>query len=225
MNCKESIKIAKIYQKFIFFVLFLGVNHFVFAQKSENFLPFTAPKTSVKIKNFEVMEAFQIGKKKIVSGHYIYDAENEKFTPPDNESDYGRRILVLDEKNQVEFRSKGAMDTMGLQLFFYKNNKGKIIILRTLAFEYQIGGDAFLFENDKVKEIGYMDISPTEEEVAFEKIIKITEKNQQIIFSFTAPKLILNPGGKNEKIVKNNNIHYIFENGKLTLYPKNILQK
>lgn len=99
--------------------------------------------------------------------------------------------------------------------FFYKNKSGKILIFCTLSFEYAAGAEVFLLENQKMKNIGTLDIDLPDESASLEKIVQITEKDQQIIFRFNAPKLTLDPGGENERIIQNDNIHYIFETGKL----------
>lgn len=172
--------------------------------------------TDVKIEGFEISAAYKLGDKKIVTGYY--DAVGGKLSHHDSDTNYGPRLLLLNDNNKINYTSKGAMDAFLFKPHFYKNNSnGKIIIVCQLAFEYYFGGDAFLFDNGVVKPIGNLDIASLSEEESLIDILKINEIEKQLLFSFKPDSLLLEPGSK-DLHVKNENLRYVFENGSLKFY-------
>ncbi|MEX0315647.1 MAG: hypothetical protein AB3N18_15835, partial [Allomuricauda sp.] len=100
---------------------------------------------------------------------------------------------------------------------FYKSNvSGKTIIICQLAYEYFFGGEAFIFENGKIKNIGRLDIEPTSEENYLTEIIRIKEIANEIIFSFDSDSLLLEPGS-GDILIENNGVTYNYIDGQLSL--------
>ena len=192
-----------------------------FAEKSyeENYFEFKPDTISnVKIDGFDIRTSYKINGKKIVIGTYL--PSNGNFSPHDSEADNGLRLLFLNEKNELLFKSVGQMDAFMFEPHFYKNKTDqKIIIVCQLAFEYFYGGEAFVFENGNIKHIGTLDVASTSEEINLIDMLQIHEIDKQLIFSFKADSLLLEPGSKDLPI-KNDNTSYIFQNGSLKFYKK-----
>lgn len=172
--------------------------------------------SGVKIEGFEISAAFKLGDKKIITGYY--DAVGGKLSHHDSDTNYGQRLLVQNDKNEIIYTSKGAMDAFLFQPHFYKNNQNKkIIIVFQLAFEYFYGGDVFLIDAAAIKDIGTLDVASMKEEESLIDILKIKEFGKQIDFSFTSDSLLLEPGSK-DLPVKNDSVRYVFKDGSLKFY-------
>jgi len=166
--------------------------------------------SDVTVKGFKIDASYKIGNSKVVVGYY--ESIDGKMTYPDTEKDWGDRLLLLNDKNQIIFKSKGVGDTYLYEPHFYKNkSNNKIIIVCQRAYEYFFGGDAFLLENDKIKYIGDIDVEGKYEEDILVDILKIKETKDKITFSFDSDSILLEPGSK-DIYVKNNNIRYEYKN-------------
>ncbi|MDN5423618.1 MAG: hypothetical protein L0G07_09455, partial [Chryseobacterium sp.] len=139
--------------------------------------------SNLKIKGFDVEQAFFVEGNRIVAGYY--QPIDGKMTLPDTEEDFGKRILMLNNKNEVIYQSKGCGEAYLYEPYFYKNSQnGNIIIVCQQAFEYFFGGDAFLLEKGKIKYLGNLDIEPKNEEKKLTDVLKIKESNDGITFTF-----------------------------------------
>lgn len=166
--------------------------------------------SGVAVKGFKIDSSYKIGNSKIVVG--IYESIDGEMTYPDTEKDWGDRLLVLNDKNQITYKSKGVGETYLYEPYFYKNkSNNKIIIVCQRAYEYFFGGDAFLLENDKIKYIGDIDVEGKFDEDKLVDILKIKETKDKITFTFDSDSIILEPGSK-DIYVKNNNIRYEYNN-------------
>ncbi|SHH60136.1 PA3715 family protein [Winogradskyella jejuensis] len=188
-----------------------GVNYFRF-QPQKIIQP--------NIPNFHVDNSYQLGASKIVTGHY--KPVDGQIVAPDTESDWGDRLLVIDANNEIIFKSVGVGDAYGFEPHFYKNNTNdKTIIICQLSFEYPFGGEAFLFDNGTTRYMGTLNIEGYDIEQSGEKylteIVKINERDTIIAFTFKADSLVLNPGGKDQIIIKNDNVKYVYKASKLSL--------
>ncbi|MEZ4778743.1 MAG: hypothetical protein R2786_05100 [Flavobacteriaceae bacterium] len=171
---------------------------------------------NVQIPNFFVEHAFLLNNTKVVSGYYEPIAG--QLPPQDTEKDWGDRLLLLGQNNTLWYQSSGVGDVYLYEPHFYKTtNNNKVIIICQLAFEYPFGGEVFFLENDSIKYIGRLDIEGTEEDNFLTDIVEITEKGSRMEFTFKSNKLTLEPGSKNETIIENKNIKYVFENNRLFL--------
>ncbi|MFV0305036.1 MAG: hypothetical protein ACK5IC_06115 [Moheibacter sp.] len=173
---------------------------------------------NIKIDSFDLRKAYKIDKLKIIIGSFT----NEKidFSKEEKLDDYGGvRLLTLNQKNEMTYKSKGGGDIYLFEPHFYKNDhNNKVLIICQLAFEYFCGGKAFLIENNKIKRIGTLDIESNDMEISLTDIIEIKEEEKnKIIFDFKSDSLLIEPGGGNEKLIKNSGIKYIYEKNKLTL--------
>ncbi|KMQ59057.1 hypothetical protein ACM40_19110 [Chryseobacterium sp. BLS98] len=172
--------------------------------------------TGLKIKGFDVEKAFSVGENKIVTGSYPFI--DGKATLPDTEKDWGNRLLMLNNKNEIIYTSKGSGETYLYEPYFYKNNQnGHIIIVCQQAFEYFFGGEAFLLEKGKIKYLGNLDIEPNDERKKLTDILRIQESNKEINFTFDADSLVLKPGNE-DIVIRNNNAKYIYDQHSLTFH-------
>ncbi|KMQ64915.1 hypothetical protein ACM46_11960 [Chryseobacterium angstadtii] len=177
------------------------------------------PKTisNLKISGFDVSKAFSIGENTIAVGSY--SALDGKITLPDTEENFGKRLLLLNNKNQIIYTSQGSGEAYLYEPHFYKNNQnGNIIIVCQQAFEYFFGGDAYLLQSGTIKHIGNLDIEPNNEEKSLTDILKIKESKDEIIFTFNADSLVLKPGNEDIIIKNNNNTQYIYNHQSLKLH-------
>ncbi len=167
--------------------------------------------TNFKLVGFDVSDAYQIDSNKIVVGY-------DQKVNPDSEKDWGDKLLLLNNKNEILFTSKGVGDVYLFEPHFYKNKiNGKIIIVCQLAYEYFFGGEVFLYENGKIEYVGNIDIDGNDEETSLIDILKVNEKNNRLVFSFKSDSITYKPA--NEAIIlKNNNIRYEYSDKKMKLF-------
>ncbi|MBB6370270.1 hypothetical protein [Chryseobacterium shigense] len=171
---------------------------------------------NLKIEGFDVEEAFSVEGNSIVAGHY--QSVDGKITLPDTEENWGKRLLMLNSKNQIIYQSKGSGEAYIYQPYFYKNNlNGNIIIVCQQAFEYFFGGDAFVLEKGKIKYLGNLDIEPKNDEKKLTDILKIKESDNKITFTFETDSLVLKPGSE-DIVIRNNNVKYVYDHQSLKLY-------
>ncbi|MNJ85854.1 hypothetical protein D3C87_33340 [compost metagenome] len=168
--------------------------------------------SGIALKGFDTEASYQINSLYFLIGNYEYP--DGKIVYPNTEADWGDRLLVLDNKRQIRYQSKGSGDLYLFEPHFYKNRQNdKIFILCQGAFEYYCGADVFLFENKQIKHLGVIDLSGKDMETSLIDIVQINENNNKTVFSFNSDSLIFSPGGEQESLIKNNNLCYIY-NGK-----------
>ncbi|KFF24354.1 hypothetical protein [Chryseobacterium vrystaatense] len=171
---------------------------------------------NLNIKGFDVGHAFSLEGYKIASGNY--KPVDGNITLPDTEEDWGNRLLLLNDNNQVTYQSKGFGEAYLYEPYFYKNSQNdNIIIVCQQAFEYFFGGEAFLFEKGKMKYLGNLDIEPNNMEIKLTDILKIKESKDGITFTFDSDSLVLQPGSK-DRVIKNNNVKYVYDHQSLKLH-------
>ncbi len=147
-------------------------------------------------KKFDIFEAFKIDKLIIFVGN--------------------KHLVCLNENQKIVFESKSMEDIFQYRPNFYiSKDKKQVIILGAMAFEYNVGMEIFSIENNKIKQLGTLDLETNNEAVSIAEVTKITKKNKQIEFSFDADSLVLSPGGEDKVIA--NKIKYIYKNNKLSL--------
>lgn len=172
------------------------------------FRPDTLPK--VNISGFYTVDSYQLGSLAVLTGYYEYP--DGKIVYPNTEKDFGLRLLAVDKQQHIRFQSRGSGDVYSFDPHFYRNpQSAKIYIICQEAFEYYCGADIFLFEMDQIKHLGIMDLSGKDEETNLVDILHISELGNKTIFSFEADSLTFNPGGEKESVIKNTNIHYIYD--------------
>lgn len=179
--------------------------------KTNNYIEFT-PDTipNLKLSNFAIEYAYQLDAKKIVA---VYDNDAN----PDTEKDWGNKLLLLNDKNEILFKSYGVGDVYLFEPHFYKNiETNKIIIICQLGFEYYFGGEAFVYENGKITFIGRLDIEGDDHEKSLTDIVEIHEKDNEIVFTFKSDSLVLDPGSNNI-VIKNKGVKYVYKNEQLIL--------
>ena len=70
--------------------------------------------TNFKLLGFDVSDAYPIDSNKIVVGY-------DQKVNPDSEKDWGDKLLLLNNKNEILFTSKGVGDVYLFEPHFYKN--------------------------------------------------------------------------------------------------------
>lgn len=169
----------------------------------------------LKIKGFTSDYSFKIGQNYLVVGYYR--PVNGQIVLPDTEDNWGDRLLFLNGKKSLIYKSNGVGDVYHYEPHFYKSTDGgKVIVICHLGYEYFFGGDVYLIENETIRFIGAMDIENDGEEKTLIDILKIKSIDSTIVFSFDTDSLVLQPG--NESIsVKNSNIRYEYSDDTLKL--------
>ena len=166
--------------------------------------------TNFKLVGFDLTDTYQIGLNKIVAGY-------DQTVNPDYEKDWGDKLLLLNNKDEVLFKSKGVGDVYLFEPHFYKNGtNSKIVIVCQLAYEYFFGGEVFLYENEKIEYVGNIDVDGKHEETRLIDILKVNEDNDGLVFTFNSDSITYKPA--NEAIIlKNNNIRYEYKDKKMKL--------
>ena len=135
--------------------------------------------------------------------------------PINTQDNYGDRFLLIKEDGHgfsVLSTTRGMMDSYFLRpTFFIANNR--TIILGDTGAEYSWGVVAFEIVNDKLKDLGIIDVAkPTEEDTdnpVPDAQIKLSGGNLIVEFH---TDLIFDPGGYNDRLVKRvNNQPIIFQ--------------
>ncbi|SFM99189.1 hypothetical protein SAMN05421594_0176 [Chryseobacterium oleae] len=172
--------------------------------------------SDLKIKGFDIEQAFSVEGNKIVAGNFQFT--DGKITLPDTEEDFGKRLLLLNHKNEIIYQSPGSGEAYLYEPYFYKNSQnGNIIIVCQLAYEYFFGGDVYLLEKGKIRYLGNLDIEPNNEERKLTDILLIKESGNGITFSFDSDSLVLKPGSE-DITIKNNDVKYVYDYKSLKLY-------
>lgn len=172
--------------------------------------------SDLKIKGFDIEQAFSVEGNRIVAGNFQFT--DGKITLPDTEEDFGKRLLLLNHKNEIIYQSQGSGEAYLYEPYFYKNSQnGNIIIVCQQAYEYFFGGDAYLLEKGKIKYLGNLDIEPNNEEKKLTDILRIKESGNGITFSFDSDSLVLKPGSE-DITIKNNDVKYVYDYRSLKLY-------
>lgn len=182
------------------------------------FQPYTVP---IPVLNgIDLEYAYQIGSNKIVTGYYG-STDNGELSKQDSESDWGHRLFLLSDREEVLYKSVGVGDVYLFEPHFYKNGKNnKVVIICQLAFEYFFGGEVFLLENGKVQYIGNLNVesfNKANEDECLTDIVLVNEGNNQLSFKFNSDSLIINPGSIDEEINFNDDLQYVFENQEFRL--------
>ena len=165
--------------------------------------------TNLNIPDFEILASYQLKNVKIAEGYY--KPVDGIMVAPDTERDQGRRLLILNNKNEIISKSKGVGEVYLNQPYFYKNDANEnILIVCQLAYEYYFGAEAYLLQNDRLKYLGNIDIESKSMEIPLIDILRIKENKKIITFSFDSDSILLKPGDKDE-LVKNNNLRYEYD--------------
>ena len=177
---------------------------------------------------FDVFESYQMNDLKLLFGHYKASDKGE-FSPYDSETDYGHRLLCFNSKNQLVFRSSGAMDTYCFVPHFYRSeDKAQTVILCQEGTEYYWGSDAFLIEKNNIYHIGFLDVevyantnNDEYDSPPISSVTNIKRIGNMLEFTFDADSLVFNPGGLEESLVTD--VKYIYKTGILRMEKKAVI--
>ncbi|AMM50460.1 hypothetical protein TH61_03655 [Rufibacter sp. DG15C] len=172
--------------------------------------------TNASYKDFSVNEAYRYKNYKLLFG--AFDSQIGELSPNESESDIGVRLLVLDQADQLVFRSKGQGDSYILRPKFYAlNAQSPLLVFAEIGTEYSWGNIVFSLNENGIKEIGEIDVAGIDlalddyDDVS--NVIKIEKTGSNLKFSFDADSVVLNPGGNNEQVVEAKGYFYLY-NGK-----------
>lgn len=171
---------------------------------------------NVSYKDFDVHNSYRYKHIKLLFG--AFKSQLDELSEHDTEPDSGLRLLVLDQNDKLIFRSKGQYDSNILKPKFYRlDDQSPIIILAEIGNEYSWGNIIFSMDEKGVKEIGEIDLAgintQLNEYADISKVTKIEKVGNNLIFRFDSDSVIVNPGGRNEKVVASKGYRYIY-NGK-----------
>lgn len=121
------------------------------------------------------------------------------------QENYGKRFFLIKEGNQgfsLLSKSHGMMDSYILRPTFFTANR-RAIILGDTGAEYSWGVVAFEVVNDKLKDLGTIDVAKPSEEDTVNPIhdAQLKLSGEKLIVEFHTD-LIFNPGGYNDRLVK-----------------------
>ncbi|WP_062052874.1 hypothetical protein [Aquimarina longa] len=198
-----------------FIILFiLSLTH-INAQKTDDLLEKIELKEidnfNFKEKNFDITSVYNLEKNFLVIGNYI--PINGKITFPDTIKDYGIRILFLNDKKEITYKSHGLMDVWHCNPTFYKNGS-KFILVCQLSMEQDCGLEVYVIENTNIKFIGNINVETSSEESQVINFLKIRKQGEKLIFSFKSDTLLLNI---NDKFIKKSKVEYEYFKNKLVL--------
>ena len=149
----------------------------------------------------------------------LYVIVSGMINTPEN---YGKRFFLIKENAKsfsILSKTHGMMDSYILEpTFFSKNNR--IIILGDTGAEYSWGVVAFEIINEKLKDLGTINVAKPTEEDTVNPIpdAQLKLRNGKLIVEFHTD-LIFDPGGYNDRLVKRvNNQPIKFENSGDTFF-------
>jgi hypothetical protein len=160
-----------------------------------------------KYPNHDVRNAYSFNEMTLMIATDTTEIVNEKT------KDYGIRLLVLDKKNKLLFKSRGMLDHYQMRPNFYASkDKKQVIISCELTFEEKDGAILFILENDKISEMGDIEIENSGED-SIAGLLKIDKVNSDLVISFLTDEILLTPD--DNETIPNRGISYIYKNGKL----------
>ncbi len=173
------------------------------------------------ISEINFQSAYKYGKYKIAIGNYK-QRKDGGFSINDSEGDYGLRLFLYDENDNLLFKSSGAHDTWKLLPAFYelKGNKGLMIFLEKADEEF-LGIQVFKMNNDQIQKIGDIDhLAYNEfESVPSRNVIDIYDKmNDTFEFVFSTD-FVWEINSKTGEYIKkkSQDVKYIYNREKLLL--------
>ena len=170
----------------------------------------------LKIDSFKIVETYTLDNFDYYVGWY----ENA------NQKDYGLRLYVYNPNGSLIYKSNSFMDSYTHSLTFFKSDKHpeQTIILGHSSNEYSWGNEVYLLENGKFNHIGLLDVGTFDSmDMPWDisSHTQIWSKSDGLRFTFSYDSLTYNPGGKNERILKKEQIEYKYEDGQLKEKIKN----
>ncbi len=155
-------------------------------------------------KNFEKTDAF-----------LIQDLQLIIAEPKEGQKYFARHLVALIKENKIVLEAQGTDDLFIYEPhFFISKDKKQVIICVRMAYEYGLGMDVFLIENNTIKNIGTIDVDTASDGgPSIVDVTKIIKNKDQIEFSFKADSLDLGPGWAD--LIVPNKVKYIYKNNKL----------
>lgn len=149
---------------------------------------------------------------------FLVQCRNSK---KDSKKDYGLRLFLIEKikvKPVIRFQSHGAGDCYYMRQSVFKNVKAEkpLIILAEAGAEFSYGVGVYLLSDMQMKYIGELDVTVNEDDTPSSAVpfIKITEKGDQLIFTFTKDVLILQDNGE-YKVISKNRLRYRYSGGQI----------
>jgi hypothetical protein len=172
---------------------------------------------------FEVSRgAYKLSGLTLLFGSYVDDFKNGTL------NDYGFRLIALNAKGEIVFKSSGALDSRSYEPIFFKlDSKSPFFILVENGDESgSYGNNVFSVSDGVIKELGYMELSVFKRqpgEFVYNNIGEVTEivkRGNSFRFNFNADTIIYDHGGKNGKYLQAKNSYYLYENNDFKFLEK-----
>ena len=130
-------------------------------------------------------------------------------------------VLRYGKEFKTIYRSKGAGDSYFLKFSFFKTNQRSdpIIILGEVGTEYSWGISVFIVKENLIQEIGFLDVGAElkfdhgDTVVSAVPYTKVTTDGKRFKFTFTKDMVYMID--RDFDLIKKENIHYVYEDGKL----------
>jgi len=173
--------------------------------------------------NFDYLQTFQYNDLTLLFGSYQSEPKN---LPKDDFG--GFRLLVINAKGELLFRSKGAGDSQSFSPKFYKfNDSSPVFILVEIGDEGgSWGNNVYSIIGNEVKDVGMIELAKPQSidgEFSFENIAEFThiyKLDNSFQFDFNTDSVTYDPNGKNEKKLDGKKWHYIYDNKTFKLTEK-----
>jgi hypothetical protein len=134
------------------------------------------------------------------------------------EYNYGHRLFLIESTMrgfQVRYSSRGSADTYNMSPTFYRHpTTGALLVLAEEGAEYSWGARVFLFQKNRISDIGTLNVSPISDQITIENCITIRQDGIKLVFGFTTD-VIVNPGSPNSEEVPQGKISYEFDGVRL----------
>jgi hypothetical protein len=137
-----------------------------------------------------------------------------------NSENSGLKLYVFNPNGDLIFRSNSFMDSYTHDLTFFKSERQleQTIILGHSSNEYSWGNEVYILKTGQLIYVGLLDVATFDlMDVAWDisKYTQIWSDSEELRFTFSYDTLIYNPGGKNEKVLSNGQIEYLYQKGQL----------
>jgi hypothetical protein len=192
--------------------------------KSQKYFKYNPEKIStISYPNFVSVLTYRVNGLTLLFGRYRTEPKELS-----EKKDVGRRLLVLNDKNEIVFMSKGAQDSRSFYPVFFKSDDySPIFLLIEVGDEGGSWGNlVFTISGNNIKDIGSIDLAiPHKQdfELTFYDISEYTEISKfdnMYRFDFKADTIAFDPLGRNEKNLDAKEWYYLYDNKTLKLMKK-----
>lgn len=126
----------------------------------------------------------------------------------------GLKLRVYDSEMNLKFESPGQLDSYTYKPTFFRNNtlNPHTIMLVHISNEGSWGQDVYIIRNSQFEHLGLINVATWAEEPEMywdiAPFISIKKDKDTIVFRFEPTKIIFDPSGLNEKVLKGSEFRY-----------------